>query len=33
VNPAGQTAAKNPPELSLNCLELPDKTRLSGHVG
>jgi hypothetical protein len=30
VSPIGP---KNIPEFSLNCLELPDETRLSGHVG
>jgi hypothetical protein len=30
---APPSSPKNLPELSLNCLELPDETRLSGHAG
>lgn len=30
---APQSAVRNPPKLSLNCLELSDETRLSGHAG
>jgi hypothetical protein len=33
ANAAEQTAAKNPPELSPNGLELSEETRLSGHMG
>jgi hypothetical protein len=32
VDPGENPSPKKPPELSLNCLELPGETRLNGHT-